>query len=62
MSDNGPEYIGKDHELFAKQWDFKHDLSSPHYPKSNGQIERTIETIKKTLKKVFKFNDDPYLA
>ena len=60
VSDNGPEYIGKDYKLFAKQWDFKHDSPSPHYPKSNGQIERTIQTIKKTLKKekAFKSNDD----
>ena len=62
MSDNEPEYIGKDYKLFAKQWDFKHDSSSPHYPKSNGQIQRTIQMIKKTLKTTFKSNDDPYLA
>ena len=36
--------------------------SSPHYPKSNGQVERTIQTIKKTLKKAFRTNEDPYLA
>ena len=28
VSDNGPEYIGKDYKLFAKQWDFKQDSSS----------------------------------
>ena len=28
VSDNGPEYIGKDFKLFAKQWDFKQDSSS----------------------------------
>ena len=61
-SDNGPEYIRGDYKLFAKQWVFKHDSSSPHYPKSNGQIERTIQTIKKTLKKTFKSNDDSYLV
>ena len=60
--DNGPEYTGKDYKLFAKQWDFKHYSSSPHYPKSNGQIKRMIQKMKKTLKKAFKFNDDPYLA
>ena len=62
VSDNGPEYTGKDYKLFAKQRDFKHDLSSPHYSKSNGQIEQTIQTIKKTLKKAFKSNKDLYLA
>ena len=62
MSDNGPEYIGRDYKLFVKQWDFNCDSSIPHYPKSNGQIEQTIQTIKKTLKKAFKSNEDPYLA
>ena len=62
MSDNGPEYIGKDYKLFAKQYNFKHDSYSPNYPKSNGQIEQTIQTIKKTLKKAFKSNNHLYLA
>ena len=30
ISDNGPEYIGKD---------YKHDSSSHDYPKSNGKID-----------------------
>ena len=30
VTDNGPEYIGKDYKLFAKQWELKHDSSSPH--------------------------------
>ena len=62
MSDNGPEYTGKDYKLFGKQWDFKHGSSSPHYQKSNGQIEWTIQMIKKTIKKAFKSNDNPYWA
>ena len=36
--------------------------SSPHFPESNGQVERTIQMVKKTLKKAFKYNEDPYLA
>ena len=62
MSDNGPDYTGKDYKMFAKQRDFKHHLSTPHYSKSNGQIKQTIQTIKKTLKKAFKSNEDLYLA
>ena len=27
VSDNGPEYIGKDYRLFGRQQDFKHDSS-----------------------------------
>ena len=36
VPDNGPEYIGKDYKLFAKQWDFQQELSSPHFTKPNG--------------------------
>ena len=42
--------------------DFKHTTSSPVYPQSNGQVERTIQTIKTTLYSVFENNEDPYLA
>ena len=62
VSDNGPEFIGDAYVKFSKLWDFKHTKSSPVYPESNGQIERTIQTIKRSLKKAFKYNEDPYLA
>ena len=62
MSDNGPEYIGAAYKTFSKEWDFCHDTSSPTYPESNGQVERTIQLVKKTLKKAFSNNEDPYLA
>ena len=32
------------------------------YPESNGLVERTIQTVKHTLKKAFKDEEDPYLA
>ena len=38
-SDNGPEFTGSAFKTFSKQWDFKHVTSSPHYHKSNGQIQ-----------------------
>ena len=62
ISDNGPQYISREYSTFAHEWDFKHDSSSPEYPQSNGFIERTIQTVKKTLKKAFHSGEDPYLA
>ena len=62
MSDNGPEYVGKAYANFSREWDFEHDTSSPQYPQSNGLVERTIQRVKKTLKKAFRDNQDPYLA
>ena len=62
MSDNGPEFTGKAFVNFSKSWDFEHDTSSPNYAESNGLVERTIQTVKKTLKKAFQEDQDPYLA
>ena len=51
ISDNGPCFISDKYDKFAKSWGFDHDFSSPEYPKSNGMVERTIQTVKKTLRK-----------
>ena len=62
VSDNGPEFSGEPYQIFSRQWDFQHVTSSPKYPQSNGKVERTIQTIKKSLRKAFENKDDPYLA
>ena len=61
ISDNGPKYKLIKFKQFTKEWDFKH-ISSLKYPQSNGQAERNIQTIKRTLKKAFKSHQDPNLA
>ena len=62
ISDNGPEFVGKSYKTFSKKWDFDHITSSPRYPQSNGQIESTIQYVKKTIKKALTEDQDPYLA
>ena len=61
-TNNGPEYTAQSFKRFAKEWDFKHVTSSPHFPQSNGLVERAIQTVKKSLKKAHDGNDDPYLT
>ena len=36
---------------FASDWEIEVVTSSPHYPKSNGLVERNVRTIKQLLKK-----------
>ena len=62
ISDNGPCYNSKEYAKFAKSWDFKHTTSSPGYPCSNGMVERTIQTVKRTIKKCIKNHEDINLA
>ena len=57
-SDNGPQYISIDFSEFAQSYGFQHITSSPRYPQSNGQAERTVQTVKRMLKQA----TDPYLA
>ena len=43
-------------------WDFKHITSNPRYPRSNGFIERNIQTIKRALQKSLRTGDDPQMT
>ena len=60
-SDNGPHFQGQ-YPVFAKDYGFRHITSSPHYPRSNGFVERQIKTVKQTLKKAKKSHKDPNMA
>jgi len=47
--DNGPQYRSQEFSTFAKACNFTHVTSSPLHPQSNGQIERTVQILKKIL-------------
>ena len=42
VSDNGPQYVSKSFERFAKVWDFEHRTISPRHSKSNGKVESAV--------------------
>ena len=58
VSDNGPQFSAEAYAKFAQTYGFEHVTSSPHYPKSNGEAERAVQTVKNLLKK----SGDHYLA
>jgi transposase InsO family protein len=62
VSDNGPQFASAEFNNFYKLWEFRHVTSSPEYSQSNGQIERTVQTVKKILKKADETGQDPYLS
>ena len=57
-SDNGPQYASNDFARFAESYGFHHSTSSPYYPRSNGQAERTVQTVKHLLQ----CTEDPFAA
>ncbi|XP_046477016.2 uncharacterized protein [Neodiprion pinetum] len=61
-SDNGPQFSSHKFKEFAKAWGFEHTTSSPTYPRSNGLVERFVQTVKKMVKKAKEDRKDPYLA
>jgi len=58
ISDNGPQYVSKEFKEFSEKYNFKHITSSSHFPQSNGQVERTVKTVKRLLSQL----NDPFLA
>ena len=62
VSDNGGHYDCANYRNFAESWGFEHVTSSPHYPQSNGFIERSIQTVKRTLAKAKESDRDPCKA
>ena len=51
VSDNGPPFNSKEFAKFLSGLGIKHTTSSPGYPRSNGFIERHIQTVTNMLSK-----------
>ena len=49
ISNNGPPFNGKDFSSFLIGLGIRHTTSSPNYPRSNGFIERQIQTVKRLM-------------
>ena len=62
FSENGPEFASRRYKQFCKKNDISHDTSSPEHSNSNGLVERTIQTVKQTLRKAKRSNNDVHLA
>lgn len=50
VSDNGPQFISAEFRNFLEANRIKHILSAPYHPASNGQAERFVQTLKRTLR------------
>lgn len=46
ISDNGPQFLARDFKEFIRISGMTHVRTSPHYPQSNGKIERWHQSLK----------------
>ena len=51
VSDNGPQFISQEFTDFLKQNGVKQTLVPPYHPSSNGAAERTVQILKRALRK-----------
>ena len=62
ISDGGPQYSSQEFSKFAKDWCFKHKVSSPGHSQSNGCAESHVKIAKRLMNKCVQFGEDPYLG
>ena len=62
VTDGGPPFNSFKFTQFSERYGFTHIKSSPKFSQSNGEAERTVQTVKQLLKKANVAGTDPYLA
>ena len=49
-SDNGPPFNGHEFKNFADYLGFKHRRITPYWPRANGEAERLVQTLEKSIR------------
>ncbi|XP_026316024.1 uncharacterized protein K02A2.6-like [Hyposmocoma kahamanoa] len=49
VSDNGRQFVSTEFETFLKNNGIVHKTSAPYHPATNGQAERSVQTVKRAL-------------
>ena len=51
-TDNGLQYSSEEFKEFCRSYGILHKTSSPHTPHSNGEAERTVQTVKRLWRQI----------
>lgn len=49
-SDNGPPFNGHEFKNVSEYLGFKHRRITPYWPRANGEAERLVQTLQKSIK------------
>ena len=60
VSDNGPCYTSESFTTLMKEYNVNHITSSPHYPQSNGLVEKYMQIVKNLFYKAKEEGKDLY--
>lgn len=50
-TDGGPQFTSNKFKDFCRRWQVHHEISSPHYPQSNGHAEAAVKVVKNLIYK-----------
>jgi transposase InsO family protein len=62
ITDSGTQFNSSEIEQFANNWNFSIIPAAPKHQQCNGMVERTIQTIKRLMKKTLEKDEDLDLA
>ena len=51
ISDNGPQFTARQFDEFCKFRGIVHSTIAPYHPRSNGEVERLVETFETSIEK-----------
>ena len=50
-TDGGPQFAARTTREFLRRWGVEHEISTPHYPQSNGHAEAAVKAAKRLIQK-----------